>query len=72
MGIVSRCGTGLFALCAPGARLIPHRLCGVAVHGMAFLVLSDPLRVRGEPELQALAERLVVMVERGLLADLGG
>ncbi len=39
-----------------------------AVHGMAFLVLNGPLRGQGEAECQALAERLVAMVERGLLA----
>ncbi len=40
-----------------------------AVHGMAFLVLNGPLRGQGEAECQALAERLVAMVERGLLAE---
>ncbi|WP_323000095.1 TetR/AcrR family transcriptional regulator [Castellaniella sp.] len=42
-----------------------------AVHGMAFLVLGGPLRSLDEPECQALAERLVLMVERGLLAAPG-
>jgi AcrR family transcriptional regulator len=40
-----------------------------AVHGMAFLVLNGPLRGQGEAECQALAERLVAMVEQGLLAE---
>lgn len=38
-----------------------------AVHGMAFLVLDGPLRGVDEAGCQALAERLVEMVERGLL-----
>ncbi|MDN5843083.1 MAG: TetR/AcrR family transcriptional regulator [Alcaligenaceae bacterium] len=38
-----------------------------AVHGMAFLVLDGPLRGVDEAGCQALAERLVAMVERGLL-----
>lgn len=40
-----------------------------AVHGTAFLALNGPLRTRGEAECQALADRLVAMVERGLLAE---
>src|SRR5574337_236211 len=40
-----------------------------AVHGMAMLVLDGPLRGLGEAECQALAERLVTMVEQGLLAE---
>ncbi len=40
-----------------------------AVHGMAFLILNGPLRDQGEPRCQALAERLVAMVEQGLLAE---
>lgn len=39
-----------------------------AVHGMAFLVLDGPLRGLGDAECQALAARLVEMVEQGLLA----
>ena len=39
-----------------------------AVHGMAFLVLDGPLRGLDDAECQALAARLVAMVEQGLLA----
>lgn len=40
-----------------------------AVHGMAMLMLDGPLRGLGEAECKALAERLVAMVEQGLLAE---
>jgi len=40
-----------------------------AVHGMAMLVLDGPLRGLDEAACQALAERLVRMVEQGLLAE---
>lgn len=40
-----------------------------AVHGMAFLQLNGPLRSLKEADSQALAERLVAMVEQGLLAE---
>lgn len=40
-----------------------------AVHGMAMLMLDGPLRGRSEAECQALAERLVDMVEKGLMAE---
>ena len=40
-----------------------------AVHGMAMLQLDGPLRGLGEAPSQALAERLVAMVEQGLLAE---
>lgn len=40
-----------------------------AVHGMAFLVLDGPLRGQDEAPYQALAERLVMLVECGLLAE---
>ena len=40
-----------------------------AVHGMAMLLLDGPLRSLGEAPSQALAERLVAMVEQGLLAE---
>jgi len=40
-----------------------------AVHGMAMLVLDGPLRGLAEVHYQALAERLVAMVEQGLLAE---
>jgi len=40
-----------------------------AVHGMAMLVLDGALRGLGEAQYQALAERLVAMVEQGLLAE---
>ena len=40
-----------------------------AVHGMAMLLLDGPLRGLGEAPSQALAERLVAMVEQGLLAE---
>lgn len=43
-----------------------------AVHGMAFLVLEGPLRDQDAARYQALAERLVMMVERGLLAEAQG
>ncbi|TAL66220.1 MAG: TetR/AcrR family transcriptional regulator [Burkholderiaceae bacterium] len=39
-----------------------------AVHGMAMLMLDGPLRGLGDAECEALAERLVAMVEQGLLA----
>lgn len=39
-----------------------------AVHGMSMLMLDGPLRGLGETECNALAERLVAMVEQGLLA----
>lgn len=39
-----------------------------AVHGMAMLMLDGPLRGMDDDEHQALAERLVTMVEQGLLA----
>ncbi|HQQ71818.1 MAG TPA: TetR-like C-terminal domain-containing protein, partial [Alicycliphilus sp.] len=39
-----------------------------AVHGMAFLMLDGPLRVLDEAGRRAFAERLVAMVEQGLLA----
>ncbi|WP_270173664.1 TetR/AcrR family transcriptional regulator [Diaphorobacter sp. ED-3] len=39
-----------------------------AVHGMAMLMLDGPLRGLDEAGCQALAERLVAMVEQGLLA----
>lgn len=38
------------------------------VHGLALLILDGPLRGLSEAECQALAERLVTMVEQGLLA----
>lgn len=40
-----------------------------AVHGMAFLLLNGPLRGLEEADCQALAERLVAVVEQGLLAE---
>ena len=40
-----------------------------AVHGLAMLQLDGPLRGLGEAPSQALAERLVAMVEQGLLAE---
>ncbi|MBS0506089.1 MAG: TetR/AcrR family transcriptional regulator [Proteobacteria bacterium] len=39
-----------------------------AVHGMAFLMLDGPLRALNEAARRAFAERLVTMVEQGLLA----
>lgn len=39
-----------------------------AVHGMAFLMLDGPLRGLDEAGRRAFAERLVAMVEQGLLA----
>lgn len=41
-----------------------------AVHGMAMLMLDGPLRGMGDDECQALAGRLVTMVEQGLLTEL--
>ena len=38
-----------------------------AVHGMAMLMLDGPLRGLDDNEHQALAGRLVAMVEQGLL-----
>ncbi len=49
----------------PGAEF----LAWSAVHGMAMLVLDGPLRGLDEADCQALAERLVAMVEQGLLAE---
>lgn len=40
-----------------------------AVHGMAVLMLDGPLRGASEAACRRLAERLVAMVEQGLLAD---
>ena len=40
-----------------------------AVHGMAMLLLDGPLRGLGEAPSQVLAERLMAMVEQGLLAE---
>ena len=40
-----------------------------AVHGMAMLMLDGPLRALDDAACRALAERLVTMVERGLLAE---
>jgi hypothetical protein len=37
-----------------------------AVHGLAFLVIDGPLSGRSAGDVQALAERLLQMVERGL------
>src|SRR5574337_569098 len=39
-----------------------------AVHGLAMLMLDGPLRGVGEAESRALTERLVTMIEQGLLA----
>ena len=48
----------------PGAEF----LAWSAVHGMAMLMLDGPLRGLDDGACRALAERLVVMVEQGLLA----
>jgi hypothetical protein len=37
-----------------------------AVHGLAFLVIDGPLSGKSAGDVQALAERLLQMVERGL------
>ena len=49
----------------PGAEF----MAWAAVHGMAMLMLDGPLRGLGDDECQALAERMVAVVEQGLLAD---
>ena len=46
----------------PGAEF----LAWSAVHGMAMLALDGPLRRFGPAEIEAMAQRLVTMVERGL------
>ncbi len=55
--------TGLLpAARRPGAEY----LAWSAVHGMALLVLDGPLRQADPRQLQALAQRLLDMVEKGL------
>ncbi|WP_291768151.1 TetR-like C-terminal domain-containing protein [Castellaniella sp.] len=56
-------------LLSPGQRSGAEWMAWSAVHGMAFLLLNGPLRGLGEADCQTLAERLVAMVERGLLAE---
>lgn len=46
----------------PGAEY----LAWSAVHGLAFLILDGPLGGKSPEDIQALAERLVQMVEKGL------
>ncbi|CAM5217784.1 hypothetical protein CDEF62S_02927 [Castellaniella defragrans] len=67
-------GQALDGMVAAGLMRPEHRpgaewMAWSAVHGMAFLVLNGPLRNQGEAECQALAQRLVAMVEQGLLAE---
>ncbi|GAO21989.1 TetR family transcriptional regulator [Alicycliphilus sp. B1] len=57
------------ACCRPCAGRGREFLAWSAVHGMAMLVLDGPLRGLDEAGCQALAERLVAMVEQGLLAE---
>jgi AcrR family transcriptional regulator len=46
----------------PGAEY----LAWSAVHGMAFLIIDGPLNGASEKDIQALSERLLQMVEKGL------
>src|SRR5262245_41381147 len=46
----------------PGAEF----LCWSAVHGMAMLIIDGPLRSLPEAQTEALSQRLVDMVEKGL------
>ena len=55
-------------LLPPARRSGAEFLAWSAVHGMAMLMLDGPLRGLDEPARRALAERLVTMVEQGLLA----
>lgn len=56
-------------LLPPEQRAGAEFLAWSAVHGMAMLMLDGPLRALDDAACRALAERLVAMVERGLVAD---
>lgn len=56
-------------LLPPSQRSGAEWMAWSAVHGMAFLLLNGPLRGLEEVDCQALADRLVKMVERGLLTE---
>ena len=64
-------GSALDALQAAGALAPEHRpgaeyLAWSTVHGMALLSIDGPLRHLGEREAEALGQRILDMVERGL------
>ena len=50
----------------PAQRAGADFLAWSAVHGMAFLLIEGPLRHTSQPERDALAERLLTMVDVGL------
>ena len=50
----------------PKRRAQAEYLAWSAVHGMAFLVIEGPLHGIAAEDLQSLAERLLLMVEKGL------
>jgi AcrR family transcriptional regulator len=50
----------------PERRLGAEYLAWSAVHGLAFLVIEGPLKAMPAKHIQALAERLLRMVEKGL------
>lgn len=54
------------AVLTPAQRAGAEFLAWSAVHGMAFLLIEGPLRHAGQAERDALAERLLAMVDRGL------
>ncbi|MDM0014180.1 TetR/AcrR family transcriptional regulator [Variovorax sp. J22P168] len=64
-------GAALDRLVEAGVMPAPRRpgaeyLAWSAVHGMALLVIEGPLRGRPQPEIDALGQRLLDMVEQGL------
>ena len=64
-------GAALDQMAAAGALPRARRrgaeyLAWSAVHGLAMLVLDGPLRRMSEPQLRAIGQRVVQMVERGL------
>ncbi|HMN83084.1 MAG TPA: TetR/AcrR family transcriptional regulator [Burkholderiaceae bacterium] len=64
-------GSALDEMMRAGALPAAHRpaaefLAWSAVHGMALLVIDGPLRGIGEPDAEALGQRLIDMVEKGL------
>lgn len=64
-------GSALDDLTAAGALAPAHRpgaeyLAWSAVHGMALLAIDGPLRRASDREIEALGQRLLDMVERGL------
>lgn len=64
-------GSALDEMMRAGVLPSSHRpaaefLAWSAVHGMALLVIDGPLRGIGEPDAEALGQRLIDMVENGL------